>query len=153
MSLNVGCSKRPSPKPLAVFAAFVYVGEGPYSQGANPETAAPPHGEIELPLPKQLDFGKQYIFHPRRPVDDETLALETLPATMRSLGLHVTAAPKSPADMIYLFVGGPLFTIQVKDGDHTAYIFNVLCPQLMAAERRGGPEIEEDYVLAIPARR
>jgi hypothetical protein len=151
--LNIGCSNKPSPKALSVFAGFVYVGEAPYSQGSRPETAAPPHGEVELPFPKQLSAGRQYIFHHRRPIDDEILALETLPATFRALGLRVTAAPNSPADLISLFYGGPLFTIQFEDGGYTGYVFNMLCPQLMASEKGGGPWVEEDYVLAIPAQR
>jgi hypothetical protein len=151
MFFDVGCSNRPSPKPLAVFSGFAYVGEAPYTQADKPEGRAPQHGQVELPFPKQLNAGKQYIFHHDRPMDNEEFALKTLPETFRSLGLRVTVGPKSPGDLIALYAGGPFFEIEFKDGGYTAYIFNLPCPQLLTAEKHGGPWVGEDYVLAIPA--
>jgi hypothetical protein len=69
MFLNIGCSNRPSRKPLAVFAGFAYVGEAPFSQAEISEMRAPLHGQVEMPMPKQLSADKQYIFHHHRPLD------------------------------------------------------------------------------------
>jgi hypothetical protein len=110
----------------------------------------PTHGQFELPLPNQLEAGQQYIFHHHRPIDDENLALVTLPANFRGLGIDITTAPKTPGDLMALFYGGPLFKIQFEDNGRSGVAFNRLCPQLMDAEKGGGQWVEEDYVLAIP---
>jgi hypothetical protein len=152
MFFNIGCNSRPSPKPVALFTGFVYVGEAPFSQAEISEMHAPPHGQVEMHPPTQLSAGTQYIFHHHRPLDDEEFALKTLPEAFRSVSLHVTAAPKSPGELLAPFSGGPFFTIQFEDGDYTAYVFNVPCPELITADKDSGPWVAEDYVLAIPSR-
>lgn len=62
--------------------------------------------------------GVLYIFHHRRPVDDEKLALVELPARVKSEGITIVKAPKSSKDLMYPYVGGPLFKIQIQDGRH-----------------------------------
>jgi hypothetical protein len=137
-------------KLVGIFSDFTFVGSAPYSQTAEAQTTVPPHGLMELAPPSQLPAGRQFIFHHRRPLDDEQLALTLLPQRLRASGLEVTAGPHSSRDLIYLVYGGPLFRIEFHDNNRKAFIFNRLCPQLMQAEKDAGQWIGEDYVLAIP---
>lgn len=144
----VGCSRRQiGSKALNAFSDFTYVGSGPYhgekNSGINMTVA--PHGQEPLPLPQQLEAGVQYIFHHRRPLDGEKLALSELPARLRQQGIEITRAPKSARDMMFPFVGGPIFSIQFKEGNRSGVIFSQLCPSYTKQVDAGWTG--DDYVL------
>jgi hypothetical protein len=68
-----------------------------------------------------------------------------LPARLKSAGITIVKAPKSSKDLMYPYVGGPLFRIQIQDGSHEGTIYNQIDPDLMQASN---PEwVKEDYVL------
>lgn len=136
-------------KVLRVFDGFSYVGSGSVPERVDPQVSFPAHGDFELPLPEKLNAGEQYIFHHRRPVDDEDLALNVLPARLRELGFTLISVPSSSTGLIRTYYGGPIFRIQFREGKHTFLVFNRNCPKLMSEEKGGGQWIEEDYVLAI----
>ena len=152
--ISLGCSTWPqalSRKTFDVFAGFTFVGTAPYDPKlAAPSGASevlPKHGTAEQHLPDRLQLGIQYVFHHRRPVDNEQLALVDFPARLRAAGITVVKAPKSTNDLMYLFLGGPLFHIQISDGGHTGVIYDRVDPDLVQAS---GPDLqwtEEDYVL------
>src|SRR5437016_408793 len=116
------CSRRSEVirrEAFEVFAGFVFVGSSPYDPGVAPTGIAetlPQHGTVQLPLPDRPQVGMQYVFHHRYPVDNENLAVIELPARLRRVGITVVKAPKSGNELMYLFLGGPLFHIQIKDG-------------------------------------
>jgi hypothetical protein len=151
--IALSCSTRPqamSHKSLDVFAGFTFVGSGPYMPGA-PATGGisevlPRHGIAELPLPEGPQVGIQYVFHHRRPLDNEKLALVDFPTRLQSAGITVVRAPKSSMELMHLFIGGPLFRIQIRDGGHEGIIYNQLCPDLQASSV-GQEWTIEDYVL------
>jgi hypothetical protein len=136
-------------KGFSFLADFTFVGSVPYRLGAaGPDEIShrlPKHGTAQESLPDRPQPGVRYIFHHRRPVDDEKLALVDLPAKLKSAGIAVVTAPKSSKDMMYPYLGGPLFKIQIRDGSHEGTIYNQIDPQLM---RVPDPDwAEEDYVL------
>lgn len=135
-------------KLVGIFSGFTFVGSAPYSEKTGAQITVPPHGQTELPLPS-LSVGQQYIFHHRRPLDDEQLALTTLPAKLKAAGSRVIAGPNSAGDLMFLVYGGPLFKVQFENNGRKGFIFNRLCPQLMQAEKGSGQWVEEDYVLAV----
>lgn len=155
--LMLGCARKNSPadsKMLAVFSDFVFVGAGPYvstqrnSVEANQSVAL--HTEQQQPLPKHVEAGRQYVFHHRRPVDNEQLALGILPSRLQAAGVRIIRAPQSPGDLMHLIVGGPLFVIKFKDGENVGFIFNRVCPELQKATKNAEEWTEEDYVLVYP---
>ena len=78
-------------------------------------------------------------------MDDEKLALVELPARLKSAGITIVKAPKSSRHLMYLYVGGPLFNIQIRDGSHEGTIYNQIDPGLMQGSN---PDwAKEDYVL------
>jgi len=150
---TLACSPKPhaiSQKCFDVFAGFTFVGSGPNMPGPTAtggiSDVLPKHGIAELPLPDRPQVGIQYVFHHRRPVDNEKLALVDFPARLRSAGITVVRAPKSSMEMMHLFVGGPLFRIEIKDGSHEGVIYDQRCPDLQASGISQEWTIE-DYVL------
>ena len=155
-SLNSSCGGNHSAsdaKLLGMFSDFGFVGIAPYSRQVEAQVTVPHHGQAQLPLPNHLEAGQQYIFHHRRPVDDEQLALVTLRTKLQAEGLKIKTGPQSATDLMYLVYGGPLFKFQFSDRDRKGVIFNRPCPVLTQTENGGGQWVEEDYVLAIVAQR
>lgn len=145
----VGCGRKQitSSKALNAFSDFTYVGSGPYhgekNGGINMTVA--PHFTEPPSLPQQLETGVQYIFHHRNPLDTEKLALSDLPSRLRQQGIEVIRAPRSARDMMSLFVGGPVFSIQFKEGSRTGIIFSQVCPSYTKQVNTGWTG--NDYVL------
>ena len=133
-----------------VFQDFTFVGAVAYSTESNLQTMAPPHPSTGTAIPEPLLDGRQYIFHHRRPVDDERLALVLLPSKFKAEDLEVISGPNTPGDLVSLVYGGPLFKFRLGASGRNAIIFNRPCPALTSAEQGGGDWVEEDYVLAIP---
>ena len=151
--LTFGCSTKPevmNHKSFDVFAGFTFVGSGPYT----PDTTAPggishmlpKHGIAELSQPDRPQVGIQYVFHHRRPVDNEKLALVDFHARLQSAGITVVRAPKSSMELMHLFMGGPLFRIEIRDGSHEGIIYDQLDPDLKTTSS-GQEWTIEDYVL------
>jgi hypothetical protein len=137
-------------EPFEVFTGFVFVGSSPYDPSVAPTgipETLPQHGTLELPLPDHPQVRIQYVFHHRHPVDNETLAVTEIPARLRRLGITVVKAPRSGNELMYLFLGGPLFRIQIKDGNHEGMIYNQIDPDLVKASEGNEQWAKEDYVL------
>jgi hypothetical protein len=136
-------------KSFDVFAGFSFVESGSYQPSASTPIGVsdvlPKHGIAELPLPDRPQVGIQYVFHHRRPIDNERLALEDFPARLRSVGITSVDAPKSSKDLMYPFVGGPLFKIQIRDNSHEGVIYNQVDPDLLKGS--SSEWATEDYVL------
>lgn len=115
--------------PLAVLSDFTFAGSGQakFNDDRSIDTTYRiPHDENEQPKPQNLTQGVQYVFHHRAPVDDESLALKVLPEKLTMMGFKITKAPKSTSDLMYLYLGGPLFYIKFSDGNREFAIFNQL---------------------------
>jgi hypothetical protein len=106
----------------------------------------PKHGIAELSQPDRPQVGIQYVFHHRRPVDNEKLALVDFHARLQSAGITVVRAPKSSMELMHLFMGGPLFRIEIRDGSHEGIIYDQLDPDLKTTSS-GQEWTIEDYVL------
>jgi hypothetical protein len=132
-------------KVLSVFSDFALVGTAPYRGKSDLDRTVPAHGSSPLSLPSQVEAGKLYIFHHRRPLDGEKVALSELPTRLRRQGIQITQAPQSPKDLMFPYVGGPIFTIRFKDGRHSGFIFSQLCPNLTKEIDAGWTGT--DYVL------
>lgn len=101
-----------------------------------------PHGEDEQPIPQKLEEGMQYVFHHRAPIDNELLALKEFPSRLSQRGFKILKAPKSTGDLLYLTIGGPLFSIRFSDGNRKFVIFNQL-------DTVGLPWAGHDYILVV----
>jgi hypothetical protein len=130
---------------LSVFSDFALVGTVPYQGKSELDRTVPAHGSSPLPLPSQLEAGKLYIFHHRRPLDGEQLALSELPTRLQRQGIQITQAPRSPKDLMFPYLGGPIFTIRFKDGKHSGFIFSQVCSNLTKEIDAGWTGT--DYVL------
>jgi hypothetical protein len=146
------CTREPldiTSRSLSVFSDFTFVGavsnEMLKSKSANIVTETlPKHGTAELPLPDRLEIGIQYIFHHISPTEDEELALVIFPARLRSAGVDIIKRPKTNRDLMYLYIGGPAFTISIREGDHEGLIYNQIDPELLKSSSEWA---EEDYIL------
>jgi hypothetical protein len=125
-----------------VFDGFTFVASGTYKPGPHGGFGedVTQHGTRELPLPDRPQIGVQYVFHHPGPVDVGNLAMVELPARLRSAGITVVRAPKTSRDFMYLYIGGPLFVIRIREGRHEGVIYNAVDPN---PEQRWGT----DYVL------
>ncbi|HTS11806.1 MAG TPA: hypothetical protein VMH00_06795 [Candidatus Limnocylindrales bacterium] len=54
------------------------------------------------------------------------MALKVFPKRLAAIGAHVTEAPKSPAELMHIYFGGPIFTIQFEMDGHRGQLFNRL---------------------------
>jgi hypothetical protein len=100
-----------------------------------------------LSVPERPEVGVQYLFLHRPPVDTEKLATIELPNRLRSVGITVTQAPASSKDLIHLFIGGPLFTIRIREGVHEGMIYNQLDLGLSKTPGDDQSWGSENYVL------
>ena len=132
-------------RSLTAFSGFAFVGSRTY-KGQSPESQTlPEHGTTPLTLPMEPSIGIEYIFRHKRPINDEKLALVDLPAALRAAGVEITRSPRSIRDMVSLFVSGPLFKIDIKDGRHRGMIYNQIDADLL---KSGQTEwVPEDYFL------
>jgi hypothetical protein len=146
---SASCSPRSlDMKDFSVFTDFTFVGSAPYKAGPGgaPEAQElPKHSTAAVPLPEHPQPGVLYIFHRPGPVDNEKLALADFPARLKSAGITILKAPRSSRDLMYLYIGGPVFRIQIRKGDHEGVIYNDLDPDLVQASHREWAM--EDYVL------
>jgi hypothetical protein len=79
-------------------------------------------------------------------VDNETLALVDLPARLRSAGITIVQAPRSSRELMHLYVGGPLFNIRIKEGEHEGIIYNQIDPDILKSKVKP-IWATEDYML------
>ncbi len=141
-----GCKERqriPDSKAFATLSDFTLAGSGP-SEYPRDKTV-PDHGLDAISVSGPLKLHTQYIFHHRSPMNTEKLALSDLPAKMRNGGLQILNAPQSSRDMLYSYVGGPVFTIKFQEGNHIGFIFSGLCPSFGKQADNGWAG--NDYVL------
>jgi hypothetical protein len=148
-----GCSPGPqtmSRNSFDVFSGFTFVASSTYNPEASPTAVEvetlPKHGIAELPPPVRPQVGIKYVFHHRRPVDNEKLAVVDLPTRLRSVGIKPVNAPKSGNELMYLFIGGPAFKISIREGDHEGVIYNQTDWDLLKSSSDEG-WAAEDYVL------
>jgi len=141
-------SREINPKTLDVFRDFALVGHGSAkfeNDGSLDVTYIVVHNDEEQPHPEQLQTRVQYVFHNRRPVNDEQLGLEVLPSRLRELGFKVLEGPKlNGGQFSYPYMGGPYFSITFVDGDHKGVIFNRVDGKI-ANEKW----VVDDYVLVF----
>jgi len=137
--------KKIDRKVFSVFSDFVFVGSGPYHGNSELDRTVPAHGANPMSLPGQLEIDKLYIFHHRRPLDGQALALSALPSRLRQQGIRITQAPTSTKELMFPYVGGPIFTIRFEDGTHFGFIFSQVCPNLTKEIDAG--YTGTDYVL------
>lgn len=142
--LDIQVENDIDPKALDILEGFVFVGSGPakfLGDGSVDSIEIASHGESEMPRPRKLEKGVQYIFHHPGPIDDESLALRELPSRLSKMGFKILKAPPSTSGLMYLFIGGPLFYIEFSDesGKHKAVIFNQIDDQ--------NTDGLEDYIL------
>ena len=134
-------------RAIGVFQDFSFVGSGlarHNADGSIDRVFIIPHENRAQPRPTTLTIGTQYVFHHAGPVDDEELGIRTLPDRLRRLGMRVLRAPQSTKDMMGLYLGGPLFSIDFEDHGHFGQIFNQLDPKLSNESSKWAAE---DFVL------
>jgi len=76
------------------------------------------------PTESRMTPGRIYVFRKTTQMGNETIALNVLPERLAKIGAHVTKAPQSSKDLVYLYYGGPLFNIEFEKDGHIGKIFN-----------------------------
>jgi hypothetical protein len=120
--LTASCQSRPPSLAEHVFHGLPYLGAEPLREDFakedvfdRPEPPANPG-----PVPSAYQKGMQYRFLCPLdcPVDDFTIRI--LPQRLAEMGATNTKHPNSPSQLLYPFVGGPLFEITF-DWNHEIY--------------------------------
>jgi hypothetical protein len=147
-SVTGSCNRQTiaASKAVSAFSDFTYVGSGQYvssKNGINMTVAV--HGEEPQAFPQHLETHVQYIFHHRNHFDTERFVLSELPSMLRRQGIVLTHYPHSARDMMFPYVGGPVFSIQFKEGAHSGIIFSQICPSYKKQVDSGWTG--NDYVL------
>jgi hypothetical protein len=75
---------------------------------------------------RTLDRGYVYLFRKAQEFDDEDLALSVLPSRLSATGATLLKSPRSPAELMTLIVGGPLFRIEFDWEGQRGIIYNRL---------------------------
>lgn len=120
-------NRRADNNILGVLSGFTFVGSGQAKfndDGSVDKTYLISHSETEQPKPQNIMQGIQYVFHHKGPIDDESLALRDFPNLIESMGFKILKAPKSANELLYLYLGGPLFSIEFSDGSREFVLFN-----------------------------
>ena len=150
----VGCATKSqgvSSDIFDVFEGFTFVGtsadQAETSEASHDADALAAHGDAQLPSPRVQEIGIRYVFHHRRPVDNERLALVDFPARLKAAGIRVVYAPKSSRDLMYPFVGGPTFVIGIAYRGHEGRIYNGLCPNSLRSTGAERAWADDDYIL------
>jgi hypothetical protein len=76
------------------------------------------------PSEQTLIPGRVYAFRKTTNTPNEALGMKVLPERLGKIGAHVTKAPQSSKDFMYLYIGGPLFVVQFEHDGHQGTIFN-----------------------------
>jgi len=76
------------------------------------------------PAERTLVPGRVYALRKTTSSSDEELGIKILPGRLVKIGAHVTRAPQSSKDLMYPFIGGPLFIIQFEKDGHQGTMFN-----------------------------
>lgn len=146
----IGCRGRETKpaNPLNLMSGFVLVGTAPHVRPRGLDDKLPfvaSHGLDPQTMPNQIQFGVQYIFHRRLPVDDEELALTVFPGRIKEAGMKIVGKPS----ITYFIEGGPIFKIQFEHKGRTGLIYNNVDVRLREASYRNEWS-EHDYVLVLP---
>lgn len=149
--LPSGCGWRSheiSSQSFRVLTGFTFVGSGPYKgEQSNEAVGVARYGTKEQTLPIRPLPGTEYLFIHRRPVDNEKLALVEIPRRLKDAGIEIVKAPASGRDLMYPFIGGPLFRIQIREGSHEGLIYNSVDQELVKGISPSQPWATESYTL------
>lgn len=80
--------------------------------------------------------GRIYVFRKTNQLENETLAMKVIPKRLIDIGADDIKTPKSSKDFAYLFIGGPLFSIEFKYRGHSGMIANRVYTSEKASENR-----------------
>jgi hypothetical protein len=98
------------------------------------------HGNEEVTLPKRLQPGTCYVF--RRPRSAQGEGWESIVERLKSKGVLLTSVPTSPTDLVYLTIGGPLFTIHFDFENMRGVLFNAVDQRIL-----NRPELRSKWYL------
>jgi hypothetical protein len=87
--------------------------------------------------------GRVYVLRKANKTANETLAIRVLPERLAKIGARVTKAPQSEDQLLYPFIGGPMFLIEFELNGHQGKIFN------RVGGSAGGKETWEELILAF----
>src|SRR5438093_184660 len=125
-----------------VLADFVLVAQGVCN---NLET--PPHGMAPMRAPDTFEAGSCYVYHFRN--STERPVYEWLEERLRARGFVLVHAPSIDHDVVYSFLGGPIFRIEFRHGHHHANIASVPDSSIGADPQLRREWKTEDFVLLL----
>jgi hypothetical protein len=136
-------------KPFrSAFEGFVFVGSVPIASKESRGPRIVSHGTTRQTFPSHFQGSRLYVFHHRRPVDNVRLAIDVLPSRLKRSGVSITSSPMSPLDLIYVYVGGPLFRIECEMNKRRMVIYNRVDAALVKTMGRH-KWAPDDYIVAI----
>lgn len=116
--------------------------------GAVAPAVVPAHESGSKTLPASFDSHRQYVFHCLRSICAPG-SWQGLEESLKRNGVKVTKVPTSAADLVYLVVGGPLFTIKFECDGRTGSIQTTLDPKISASSELAWKWNLEDYILVF----
>lgn len=149
MQLQVGC-RAPNAlpvNPLSIMSDFVFVGSAPNVRPDGLDEKLDfvgAHSMDPKMLPNTIDYGVQYVFYKRLPIDNDSFASDVLPERIRKASLTLVGQPS----IAHFFEGGTIFKVQFEYKGKRGLIYNHVDPRLHEAEYRSEWS-EHDYVLVL----
>jgi len=125
-----------------VLDGFDFAGTAPLDAEGGIAT----HGVQPKEFPRSFKSGRHYVFHLRR---GRQISHQDLLARLRGVGARLLKAPASPADLVHLVVGGPLFSIEFQLQGRQGRLFNALDPEILQKAELGREWHFEDLVLTF----
>ncbi len=76
--------------------------------------------------PPQLSGGTVYVFEKQSSSNEQTEGLKKLPSRLKKVGALLEKHPTSDRDLLWTYLGGPLFSIEFKFDGHDGVMFNFI---------------------------
>ncbi len=111
-----------------VFQDLGYIGAEPSRENLNEERDVLAQPKMPkrnaVVLPTSFAKGMQYLFVCREDCPVVKLAIMILPRRLQDVGARHIRHPTSPSQFVYIYIGGPLFTITFELGNQKFRIRN-----------------------------
>jgi hypothetical protein len=121
----------PQEKFDCLFEGYKLLRSGAIPSNANWRIRAASGDFSDIPglLPgsqQQLSVGTVYVFEKQSSSSEQTDGLKRLPSRLKTIGASLEKYPTSDRDLMWTYLGGPLFNIEFKLDSHDGLMFNFI---------------------------